>query len=179
MVAKSLVKLLDEAIIPALALIVAKMVGLYFVSQIFNLPFTIKSQGFLKLLPTISFKNMADYNLAENYSNIGMLAVVCLGTVYVMIRAHYFHASHIHPRLHARLARLNLESLIAPSYHLYHQSAIWLIFMWLTIGFLTLSAILGTTYPQVAIIGFVIAANLSWIFALDVEKEVELNSEAV
>src|SRR3989344_6508056 len=132
MVSKSIIKLIDEAIIPVLILIVAKMVSLFAVSLAFNLPFEIKAQGFLNILPVVIFKNIADYTVAENYSNLAMLIVASLGTLFVLVRAHFFHASHIHPKLHARLVRLNLESLIAPSYHLYHQAAIWLIFLWLT-----------------------------------------------
>jgi len=179
MVAKSLIKLIDEAIIPTLALIIAKMVSIYLISLVFNLSFEVKAQGFLNVLPAISFRNVADYTIAENYSNLAMLIVAALGTLFVLVRAHFFHASHIHPKLHARLVRLNLESLIAPSYHLYHQAAIWLIFLWLTVGFLILSSILGTAYVQIAIIAFVVAANFSWIFALDIEKEVEISRESV
>lgn len=178
MVAKSLVKLIDEAIIPALTLIVAKMVGLYATSLILKLPFEIKARGFLNILPAVSFSNITDYQLAENYSNVAMLTVAALGTIFVLVRAHFFHESHIHPKLHAKLVRLNLESLIAPSYHLYHQAAIWLIFLWFTVGYLVLSSILGITYMQIAIIAFILAANFSWIFMLDIEKEVEINREA-
>lgn len=179
MVSKSIIKLIDEAIIPVLILIVAKMVSLFAVSLAFSFPFEIKAQGFLNILPAVSFKNMADYIVAENYSNFVMLIVVSLGTFFVLIRAHFFHTSHIHPKLHARLVRLNLESLIAPSYHLYHQAAVWIVFLWLSVGFLILTSTIGTTYPQIAMIGFAIAANFSWIFALDIEKEVELSREAI
>ncbi len=175
MVAKSIVKLIDEAIFPAFVLIIAKMLGLYLASLIFNLSFEIDSQGFVKILPAVSFISMSDYITAENYSNLAMFVVAALGTIYVLVRAHFFHASHIHPKLQARLVRLNLESIIAPSYHLYHQAAIWLIYLWLTVGFLVLSSILGITHPQIAIIAFVVAANFSWVFALDVEKEVEIS----
>lgn len=175
MVAKPLVKLIDEAIFPAFILIIAKMLGLYFASLVFNLSFEIRSQGFLGILPAVSFKSIADYTTAENYSNLAMFVVAALGTIYVLVRAHFFHASHIHPKLQAKLVRLNLESIISSSYHLYHQAAIWLIYLWLTVGFLVLSTLLGTTYPQITIIAFVIAANFSWVFAIDIEKEVEIS----
>lgn len=175
MFAKSIVKLIDEAIFPALVLIIAKMLGLYLAGLIFNLSFEIKSQGFLGILPAVSFSSLDNYITAENYSNLAMFALAALGSIYVLVRAHFFHASHIHPKLQAKLVRLNLESLIAPSYHLYHQAAIWLIFLWLTVGFLILSSTLGITYPQISIIAFVIAANFSWVFAVDIEKEIEIS----
>lgn len=174
MVTKSLVKLIDEAIIPALILVVAKMVGVFLASYFLHLPYTIESGLFLKVLPTVHFSTPQAYILAENYSNLAMFVAASLGTFLVISRAHFFHESHIHPRLHAKLISLRLESLVAPSYHLYHQATIWLVFLWMVVGFLILSSILGVTYPQIAILATIIAANFSWIFATDVEREIEI-----
>lgn len=174
MVAKSLIKLIDEAIIPAIALIVGKLLGLLITTYFFQLPFAIKSRELFGILPSIHFTNLSDYVLAENYSNLAMFSIAALGTILVLVRAHFFHESHVHPNLHAKLMSLNLESLIAPTYHLYHQAAIWLIFLWLSVGFLIISTIIQATYPYVAIVAFIIAANFSWIFAIDVEKEIEI-----
>jgi len=175
MVTKSLVKLIDEAIIPAVALIFGKMVGLFLAIYLFKFPFILKGQEILGILPSIHFLNLTDYIIAENYSNLAMFLVATCGTIFVLVRAHFFHESHIHPNLHAKLISLNLESLIAPTYHLYHQAMIWLIFLWLSVGFLTVSSVLGVTYAQISIIAFVIAANFSWVFAVDIEKEVEIS----
>ena len=174
MVTKSLVKLIDEAIIPAVALIFGKMAGLFLAIYFLELPFTIKSGEILWVLPSVHFQNLTDYIVAENYSNLEMFVIASCGTIFVLVRAHFFHESHIHPRLHAKLVSLNLEGLIAPTYHLYHQAMIWLIFLWLSVGFLTISSIFKITYPQIAIIAFVIAANFSWVLAVDIEKEVEI-----
>lgn len=175
MVSKTVIKLIDEAITPAVALIIAKMLGLFLASYFLDLPFTIASRGILKILPSVQFSNLQNYITAENYSNLAMFILVSLGTIIVITRAHFFHQSHIHPKLQARLARLNLEQLIAPTYHLYHQAAIWLIFLWLTVGFLITSSLIGVTYPLLTIVATVVAANFSWIFALDIEKEIEIS----
>lgn len=175
MVAKSLIKLIDEAIIPAVALIVGKITGLALAVYILDLRATIITGGVAKFLPSVHFESVADYILAENYSNLAMFVVATLGTIFVLLRAHFFHESHIHPRLQAKLARLNLETLIAPSYHLYHQALIWLTFLWLTVIFLVISTILDITYPVISAIAFIVAANFSWIFAMDVQKEIELS----
>lgn len=180
MIAKSIIKLIDEAIIPAVALIVAKMVGLFATAYVLHLNFTIKNADILAVFPSVQFPNIEDYTVAENFSNLAMFIVVALGAFLVLLRAHFFHESHITPNLHARLVALNLDSLVAPSYHLYHQAAIWLIFLWLTSGFLLISTIvLHTTYPVISAIAFIICANFSWVFALDIEKEIEINKRAV
>jgi len=172
MVSNSLIKLIDEAIIPSLFLIVSKITAIFLASWLLNLDFEIKTKGLINILPSIYFKNFKDYTIAENYSNLAMFAAVCLGTVLVLIRAHFFHQSHVHPSFQAKLARLNLESLIASSYHLYHQAVIWLLFLWLTAGFLIVSTMLGITNIQITAAALIVALNLSWIFALDIEKEI-------
>ncbi len=151
------------------------MLGLLLSAYFLNIPFEIKSNAFLGVLPAVRFTNATNYITAENYSNFAMFLAAALGATAILIRAHFFHESHIHPNLQAKLAALNLESLIAPSYHLYHQALIWLIFVWMIVGFLVVSTLLQITYPQISIIAFILAANLSWVFAVDVEKEIEIN----
>ena len=175
MVTKSITKLIDEAIIPAIALIVGKTLGLFLAIVFYKLDFVIQQGGIFKILPVVQFTSPQNYILAENFSNLTMLAAASLGTIFVIFRAHFFHRSHIHPSIHAKLVSLNLESLIAPSYDLYHQGAIWLTYLWLVVGFLAISTTFGVTFPQISIIAFLIAANFSWIFALDVQREIEIN----
>jgi len=179
MIAKSIIKLIDEALIPAVTIIVAKMAGMFAASSLLNLEFSIKNADLLLALPRVSFASVGDYVVAENISNLAMFVVVALGTLFVLIRAHFFHESHIHPNLHAKLVALNLDRLIAPSYHLYHQAVIWLIFLWLTTGFLLISTIiLHITYPLTSAVAFIVAANFSWIFAMDIENEIEISRQA-
>ena len=175
MINRNIIKLIDEAIFPALSLVVAKMLGLLLSVYFSNISFEIKTHALFGILPALSFNSVANYITAENYSNLAMFFASALGTTVILIRAHFFHESHIHPNLQAKLASLNLESLIAPSYHLYHQALIWLIFIWMTVGFLIVSTLMKITYPQISIIAFILAANLSWVFAVDVEKEIEIN----
>src|SRR3990167_7866107 len=179
MVAKSLVKFIDEAIVPAVLLILVKGIGLFATVVFLNLQFTLEYRSIFGILPSFRFATLQGYITAENYSNLAMFAAVAAGAVIVVLKAHYLHESHIHPKLHARLIALKLERLAQSSYHLYHQAAIWLVFLWLTFGFLTLSSIAKITYPQITIVAFLISANLSWVFALDLEKEIELSREKV
>lgn len=174
MVTKSISKLIDQAILPALILIIGKMGGLFLTVYLLHLDVAVQPASFLKILPTVHFPDPQAYILAENYSNLAMFTLASLGTIFVITRAHFLHESHISPSLQAKLARLNLEVLIASSYKLYHQAAIWLTFLWLSTGFLVLSTILNITYPQISIIAVIVAANFSWVFALDVEKELEI-----
>lgn len=175
MVASPITKLIDEAVFPAVALIVGKTIGLFAASAFFNLSFKIEAGGILNILPTIRFLDSQSYIIAESYSNLAMFIAAALGTSLILIRAHFFHQSHVSPRLHAKLISLNIEWLISPSYSLYHQALVWLTYLWLTVAFLTLYAIVNITFPQIAIIAFIVAANLSWVFALDIQKEIDIS----
>lgn len=174
MVNNSLKKLIDEAIIPALILIVAKIIGILASSYILNLAFEVKNASFLLLLPSIRFLSLKDYILAENYSNFAMFLAAALGSLIVILRLHFLHESHVSPKLQKKLSSLNLEKLISPSYHLYHQMTIWLIFLWLTVAFLVISTILQVTYVPITIFAVVVAANFTWITILDIDKEIEI-----
>src|SRR3990170_2804131 len=179
MITKSIIKLIDEAIVPAVFLILAKGIGLFATVVFLNLQFTLEYRSIFGILPSFRFATLQGYITAENYSNLAMFAAVTAGAIVVILKGHFLHESHIHPRLHARLIAFNLERLVQSSYHLYHQATIWLVFLWLTFGFLTLSSIAKITYPQITIAAFLIVANLSWVFALDLEKEIELSREKV
>ena len=174
MVTKSLTKLIDQAIFPAAVRTTGKMIGLFLTSYDLNVKFEVVPASFLRILPTVHFPDQTSYILAENYSNLAMFIASSMGAIFVTLRAHFFHASHISPRLHAKLASLNLEMLVSTSYHLYYQAAIWITFLWLSTAFLITSSIAGVTYVPISIFAFIIAANFSWVFALDVEKEVEI-----
>src|SRR3990167_7345997 len=177
MISKSLIKLIDEAIVPAVLLILVKGMGLFLTVFFLKLPFDLEFRSILGLLPSLRFATLQGYITAENYSNLAMFTSVAAGSIVVILKAHFLHESHISPKLHARLLRFNLEKLVQSSYHLYHQAAIWLIFLWLSVGFLTLSSIAKITYPQITLAALLIAANYSWVFAVDVENEIELSRE--
>ncbi len=177
MVAKSTVKLIDEAIIPALLLISAKLIGIFLTNYFFKINFAIHQQGFLNLLPSLTYSSVSDYIKVENYSNLLMFTVSAAGTLMVLVKAHLLHESHISPKLHQKLAKFNLEKLVSSSFHLYHQALIWMVFLWLVTIFLFLSSISKITYPQITAFAAIIAINFTWILAVDINKEIEIAKE--
>lgn len=176
MVVYSLKKLIDEAIVPAALLILAKMLAILLSSYFLNLRFEIKSGTFLPYLPSVKFLSIKDYITAENYSNLAMFLTAAVGTFIVLIRLHFLHDSHVHPKLQSKLASFNLEKIISSSFHLYHTALTWLIFLWLTVAFLIVSSIFRITYIQLTALAVVVAANLTWIMALDIQKEIDINN---
>ncbi len=170
MVAKSLIKLVDEAVLPALLLIIAKVLGLLLATYFFRLHFNIS----LSVLPHASFTNLEDYILAENYSNLTMFTAAAVGMLTVLLRAHLLHASHIKPNIAQKLTKINLDELILSSYHLYHKASVWLTLLWLTTAFLAMSTLAKVTYAPITAIAIIVSLNFSWILARDIQREMEI-----
>lgn len=174
MTLKSLIKLIDEAIVPAVILIAVKMLAVLITAYLHKFEFTVSSFQVFHILPTVKFLNPGDYIKTEEYSNLAMFLAAAAGTLSVLIKAHFLHNTHIHPKFQAKLTWLNLESLVSNSYHIYHQAVIWLIFLWLTVALQIVASVLSGTNAQIAIISAVVAANFSWILVADVEREISI-----
>lgn len=172
MISPTLVKLIDQTIIPGLILVLGKFLGVILVAKIISAKFNLTFGNFF--FPTFSFTKLSDYQIVNSYSNLAMFAAVAAGCTFVLIRAHFFHASHITPQLHLRLLKLGLEGLIAETYQLYHQATVWLIFLWLATILILLQAFSQLSNPIIAIIAFLISLNFSWFLIADIEQEIEI-----
>jgi len=174
MVSKSLSTLIDEAILPALLLILAKFGGVVIVTLIIGSSWQLKFSSALPFLPSVSYPNYQSYLVSNSYSNLLMYLVLVLGCSFVLVKAHFFHSSHISPTLHARLANLRLSSLVSDTFSLYHQGTIWLLFLWLATVLILIQAFLELSYAWIAIVSFLITLNFSWFFLVDIEQEIEI-----
>lgn len=172
MISPTLVKLIDQSIIPGFILVFSKFLGVIIVAKIISASWKVATGTFF--LPTFSFSNYQDYLTINSFSNLVMFLAIAAGTAFVLVRAHFFHASHISPSIHLKLLKFGLEGLIAETYQLYHQAAVWLLFLWLATILILLQAFFGLSNPVIAITSFLISLNFSWFLISDIEQEVEI-----
>lgn len=172
MFSKSLVKLIDEAIIPAITLVVAKVLGVLLVSRIKGLIFEVSFKSRLLPLPTLVFSSYQDYITVNSHSNLIMLGVMSLGLIWILLKANLLHDTHISPKLAAHLARLRLSHLISTTFEAYHQALVWYGFAWFTTILMVFYAYLGLAYKSFALVAFLVVLNLTWFFIFDVEREI-------
>lgn len=167
MFSKILIKLIDQAIVPALLLLATRIVSVVLVSRYFGIDYNIAESGFV-------FSSANDYVLINTYSTFFMLAVLTIGLLYILLKAYIFHETHITPKVAAKLFSLRLSSFIQASFDLYSQGAIWLSYTF----FLTLiSGILGMfglIQSWVFFTGLVLNIISTVLFVFDVVKEMEL-----
>ncbi len=119
MFSKILIKLIDQAIVPAILLLVTRIVTMIVFSRFMNVTYQITNSGFL-------FDNQADYVQVNSYSVLSMIIVLAFGVFYILLKSIVFHDSHVTPQMTTKLFTLRLSSFIQTSYDLYSQGAVWL-----------------------------------------------------
>jgi len=170
MFSKILLKLIEESIVPAFAFV------------------------FIKILVTVSLGNSLGYNVniynvfslevsKEAYTLINsyilvIFALFCfLGMMYSVIKSFYFHRSHIHPNMTLNLHNFRATFLIQDSFHLYSQSLIWLIYLYITLFIVMIHYFLGLTNGYVLLLSSFLTPVSTYFFVLDLENEIEKDSE--
>jgi len=170
MFSKILIKLIDEAIVPALYLVTSRVVSLIFVAKYFDIPVRLGNKGFV-------YYSQADYLLVNSYSMLFMVFALCLGLLHVVVKSFMFHSTHIAPPLAAKLYSIKAQHLIQDSFHLYTQGLVWLAYLYLLTAGAGFMSFFGLMYSWVTYVSLGLAVLFTYIFIIDVEREMELSPE--
>lgn len=165
MFSKILIKLIDQAIVPAILLLVTRVVSVLLLSNYFNVPYEITNTGFV-------FSDAAGYVKVNSFSLISMLLVISAGIFYVLLKSYVFHDTHIQPKLTAKLFSLRLSSFIQTSFDIYSQGAVWLSYVYLLFLVSIFMSFFGFAYTWVFFISFIIAVVSTVAFVFDIEQEI-------
>ncbi len=164
MISKTLLKLIDEAILPAIIVIAGKILGIAILSIYLDVPFTLN-------LATAAEPYA---NTVNKYSNLFSYGAVTLGMIFILIRSYLFHTTHISPKITLRLYELNLTALIETTYELFHQAVVWLSYQWLlTILFLLQAYWNLVPWEYSLSISFVTLIFTS-LFIIDIDREIDI-----
>ena len=172
MYAKTLLKLIDYAIFPAVLIAFAKVGSAVFFAQYFD--FTYQTDGF-----RIVFDNAQAFISINSYSSLVMFFAVLAGLGWVIVKAHIFHDTHITPSFSAKLFSMNLNELIHTTETIYSQAFIWLSFAWLTTLVFGVHSYFGLSYWWVFFVSFFIAVLSTALLVLDIEKEIKSDKELI
>lgn len=171
MFSQILLKLIDEAILPAVFLIAGKVISLFLIVMLLGLRWEI---SLTSLLPALSFGGSEDLLIANSYSNLVMFFLMALGLIWILTRAHVFHDTHISPPLTLKLLQWNFTSLLTSSFNIFHQAVVWLSYLWLTVILLAIHTLAGINFAWITLLAFTLAIGLTWFFVADVERELTI-----
>jgi hypothetical protein len=170
MFSKLLVKLIDQAIVPAVILLSTRIMSIIGISVYLDIPYEINRSGF-------TFTNPNDYVLVNTYSTFFMLLVLFFGLFYILLKAFILHDTHIAPHLSARLANLNLSSFIQASFDLYSQGSIWLSYTFLLTAVTGIMSLFGLVTAWVFVVGLILSVLATVLLVFDVENELVLKNK--
>ena len=168
MFSKILIKLIDQAIVPAILLLTVRLVSIVLISYYLEIPFSTGNGG-------IVFENSADFVLANSYSMVALLISLSLGITYTLVKTLAFHNTHITPALTAKVFSLRLNSLIQGSFDLYPQGAIWLSYLYLLLLVGGVMAMFGLLFSWIFYLMLTVTLIATVIFIWDIEREIKIS----
>ncbi|TXI32702.1 MAG: hypothetical protein E6Q58_03655 [Niabella sp.] len=163
MFSKTLIKLIDYSIFPAVLIVAAKVIGIVFFINYFGVEYKIDA---MRLILT-----RGDYFAVSTYSSIFAFAAILSGLIWVTVKAHVFHDTHISPAFSSRLYSMNLQGLVHSTEVIYTQSFIWLSYAWLATCMFFVHASFGVSAWWIFYVALAICAVATVMLVLDVEKE--------
>lgn len=169
MFSKILIKLIDQAILPAILLLVTRITSLLFFANLLDVPYEVTNTGF-------TFFDNAAYTSINSYSILVMLVVLAGGVTYVVLKSFIFHESHIKPSLTARLFSLNMSSFIQTSFDLYSQGAVWLSYVYLMFLVSIFLAFFSLIHSWVFFVSLAITIVSTVALVFDIEDEMAINT---
>ena len=169
---KSLLKLLDYSIFPASIMVLGKLAGVLFSIWFLNIPFTIRDyfSNFYSLRFVVREE---DLQAVTSYSDLVMYSIVAIFFSSMIIRAVFFHQTHISPSMIMRLANKNLLKVVQNSYEIYHSATIWLLFLWISNIIILINVLAGNSFSWVGLLVTFSTLFLSVLLIQDVYREVE------
>ncbi|OIN94480.1 hypothetical protein CO015_03015 [candidate division WWE3 bacterium CG_4_8_14_3_um_filter_42_11] len=170
MLSKILLKLIDEAVLPAVILVSTKIIGLGLINFFFHFTFEIKFFPQM-ILPALVYTDSQEALLANSYSNLLMYGAIFVGFLWVIVKSIHLHETHISPKATQKLARWNLLKLLTNSYNLYHQAVVWFLFLWIAVGILIFYSFSDLTYWWVSVASLAFNFVLTYLIIDDVERE--------
>jgi hypothetical protein len=162
----SLVKLIDASLLPAAFLIFGKLLGLYIVTLLFGINAKVDFVDIFTI-------NTSSLIVLSSYSDLLFILFMSTSFGIYVVRAIFFHDTHVDPRLVATLVKFNFYGIIKDIYTLYHEVFMWLVFTLIANLVVGLNVFLGKTYFWVFLLGIIVLVGLTVVLVKDVEKEVK------
>ncbi len=171
MFAKTLIKLIDYAILPAFLIIGAKIISIVFLTNYFGVDFVIDRMQ-------ITIQNSAEFIAINSYSSLIMFFTIIAGLIWVTIKAHVFHDTHITPAFSAKLFSMNMEDLIHTSETIFAQAFIWLSYAWISTIIFGIHAYYNMMYTWIFWLALSVTVFATGALALDIEREINTDKRS-
>ena len=163
---KSLVKLVDEAILPAFVLVGLKVVGIAIVNNLLSLSFYY--QNFGKIFYATQL-NVVTVNSASDMIVFGGVFLVCL---FLIAKLLFFTDDKAKPSILLKLAKADKVGFIQTSIELYHVLFVWMLFLTGVVIYIIIRSIYLLDYPVILAPSVALYLILLWIVIKEIERDI-------
>lgn len=163
---KSLIKLVDEAILPAFLIIGAKIIALVVVNDILRLTYYYQSFG------KIYYPKPLDAIQVNSYSDMVVFIVFFLCISFILMKLLFFADNKTNSSIILKLAKANKLKFIQTSLTLYHILFVWMVFFTGITAYIIIRSIAGIDYPILIIPCIVSYLGFFWIIIKEIEKDI-------
>lgn len=171
MIKKTLISLVDYAIFPAVLIVGIKILSIIVLLNYLGIDYKVSGA---KLI----LSDFQSFVVVNSYSSYLMLAVIISGLSWVLIKAHLFHDTHISPALTSKLYNMDMEDIIESTKVIYSQSFIWISYLWIVSLMFGVQVYFGLTYKSLFYVSLGLAVLMTFILAIDLEKELTEDRKA-
>jgi len=161
---KTLLKLIDEAIVPAVILVATKIVSIILVSSYLKLNWEFTKSG-------ITFYNKEDFVTANSISSIFMYGVIFSILIWIIFQSQVLCESRVKPKTVNFLVSQGLYNLVISTVDIYSRGLIWFSYAVLTSTILFFQYQSGLVNLFVVSISGVLTILAGAFLFFDLEKE--------
>ena len=173
---KTLIRLIDLAIVPAAILIFTKVISILLLNAVLGLSWDVKTLSDAFFGVKVTYPDLDQLALVVSYSNLFMHLAALTGTVLALSKLFYMHPQHIKPSLVLKLAKQDKLGFIQTSLHLYHEMIVWSLFLVISDILILINFTQNLTYDWV--LGFSVISTLIVVFIMvrSIDRDLSVKS---
>lgn len=169
---KSILKLVDYSLFPSFLLIFTKLISVFLLLRAEGINITVGEflNDSFQISPELPAETIMNIN---SISDLVMFLAIATYFSIILVRATFFHDSHLKPTLMTKLIDKNLFNLVRTSYEIYHEAFVGLIFLWISNFVIFINLILIQSESWVLAVSLFFSVLLTVGLFWDIYKEIE------
>ena len=168
---KLLKRALKNSLMPAILMIAGKSLGIFVISAVYGFSLEIGNDINGLFSTQIYFQEREITYFVNSMSDLLMLIVLAVPTIYLIIKTIIFQSAMDNPKTIVKVAKFNILNWITKDDTTFLKIFIWCAFLWLASAIVIKNAFEGDTYTWIAILGSVVSffAAFGTLKAFEVE----------
>ena len=176
MFSRILIKLIDQAIVPAVLLIAVRVVSVLAIANYLQLKITLSGSGF-NITDQANGASVTPetYVIINSYSTLSIVITMAVILFFIITKSLVLHDTHIKPGLGAKMFSLKLSHFIQNSFQIYSQALVWMAYLYMLGAVSGVMALNGTLYTWVFFVTLSLAIISTVVFVIDVEYKINMD----